>query len=310
MGFFSDLARSLYDFPGLGNEISRRSAWRVFGTFLLASVVYGVVTGFWYGGAAVDFLRIVGREFKSKLPAISIENGKLSSPVKQPYILTEQDIGDSFFQDFAQLVHDRFHLSVPMNKSAILGYLNSDGNQAAHLFCAVLDTTGTYRKQIDPATCTVSMVADADMFVVTAPERSGSQRVQQYKFAEGENRQPVHFNPDQINLDVVTNRIAGPLKGWFAVMSVVFTLFRFLLKALLVAILGLIINAAMGKGFSFGRLFALGVYALVPVVVFGIIKVVAMPYPGILLFLIYLVYGLVPVFIAEPAESAPARSAS
>ncbi len=301
MGFLTDLSRALYDFKGIAQDLSRRSLGQVFGVLLVLSVIYGSVTGIWYANALTDLLVITTEEARTQVPPFTIENGKLTSPVKQPYVVTEHTLSETFFTNLGSWLKRRFHVSVPSAKDAMLSWT---GGADSRLFCLVLDTTDTYEQVVKPEEYQVYVVADKDSIKYVGENQSGMSRSREVMYSETQRTGPLTVSPDMIRSDVVRAKVQGPIRGWLVGLSILFTFIRFAFKALFVGLFGLLLSMLAKKELSFGRTFAIAVYALVPVVICGMVKVVAMPYPGILLFLIHLVYGLVPVLMATSEERA------
>jgi hypothetical protein len=169
--------------------------------------------------------------------------------------------------------------------------------ETSRIFCFVLDTTGTYRDVVDPEEYQVYIVADEDSVKFVGEQQNGMQRSREVKFSESKQSDPTHVSPDMIKVDRVRSEVSRFIRPWMASLSALFTLMRFAFKALLVGLLGLLVSTLAGKQLSFGRTFCIAVYALVPVVICSLVKVLAMPYPGALLFLVHLVYSLVPVLV-------------
>ncbi len=300
MTFFTDLLRAIYDFKGLGRDLSRRSAGRVATTLLVLSVIYGVATGVWYTGCVSDFSRLLADEVKVQIPPVIIKEGKLYTDAKQPHVVTDQTLSPKFLSAIDQWAAQWLHTGTPGGTAA---FFRQAGKRGAKLFCFILDTTGTYRQTINPDVYTIAIVADQDSMHV-ATDRRGMRQVRELRFgdlsANSPLRVPLGLDPTHLDTSAVARRVSAAVGLWLMLGSTLLTILRFALKALLVGVCGLLLSALAGKGLSFGQTYAIATYALVPVVILALAKLIVWPYPGLVVLLAHFIYGLVPVILCPP----------
>lgn len=295
MEFLTDLWRSFYDFKGLGRELSTRSAGRVIGTLAVLSVIYGLVTGNWYASSAGELAAIVTEEAKRHLPAVVISDGTLSSGVAQPHIVTDQDLSPEFFAALDAWAARWLHVNTQGMAERLFQQWTS---RAGKLFCVILDTTGTYADQIDPDAYPVAIIIDQHHMRIGTDSQEGRQ-LREVAFSELSANAPIGvplaLDPRQLDEAMVARRVSGSLVVWVVLVSILLSFVRFAWKALVIGALVWLISAAARSGFSFGRAYTLAVYALVPVVVLALVRLMWVPYPGVLVWIAHAVYGIAPL---------------
>ncbi len=301
MNFLTDLVRAFYDLKGLGTELSRRSVGRLFAVIALLSLGSGIAAGLWYADAVTELGVILAEEAKVQAPTLTLSKSGLTTNVKQPYILTEHTLSAQLFSNLGAWLSKRFHVTVPGTEEAMLSWV---GGENSRLFCLVIDTTGNYKNEVKPEEYQFFFVADKEGIKFTGESSSGHQS-REMKYSEIKAEQPLTIDPNQIRPQIVREKAQGALRIWLSGISFLFNFVRFAISALMFGLFGLLISSMAGKGLGFGRTFAIAVYALVPVVFFEIVRLVALPYPGSILLVMYAVYALVPVLLVRP-EGTPA----
>jgi len=297
MTFVTDLVRSLYDFAGIGRELSRRRPGQVALVLVLAGGLYGGVSGNWYASGIGDLGGIVAEEVRAHMPEFAITGGVLSSPVEQPYIVTEADLTPAFYQALEDWMRRWFHADIGRQLREAIAV------ETGRVFCVVLDTTGTYRQRIDPDEYAIAMIVEQDRAVWVGERQTGVREERVVKFDELE--QPVRMTPERVQPETVQRAVYGALAPWLIGLGALAHLLRYAAKALLVGALGLALGAVLGRGLTFGRTFAMAVYALVPATVLALVSLTVSPMPGPVLLLVHVLYGVVPVILC-PKAPAPA----
>ncbi len=301
MNFLTDLVRTFYDLKGLGTELSRRSVGRLFWVIALLSLASGIAAGVWYADAVTELGIILMQEAKVQAPPLTISKSGLTTSVKQPFILTEHTLSPQLFSNLGEWLKKRFHVTVPGTKEAMLSWV---GGETSRIFCFVIDTTGNYKNEVKPEEYQFFFVADKEMIKFTGESSTGHQS-REMRYSEIKAEQPLTIDPAQIRPEIIREKAQGSLRVWMTGISFLFNFVRFAVSALFFGLIGLLISSIAGKGLTFGRTFAIAVYALVPVVFFEIVRLVALPYPGSILLVMYAVYALVPVLLVRP-EGTPA----
>ena len=304
MGFITDLLRAFYDLPGLAKELSHRSAGRVAGALILISVVYGIATGAWYAITTSELVGILAEEAKAHVPAFTITQGRLSSDVQQPYIITGKVLRPELFLSIEEWVKRRFHKDPGDLRTA---YNGLDIDKA---FVFVLDTTGTYREHIKPEEYTASAILEADRAWVTSDRDSGGRQTREIIYANSA-AQTLNFEPSKLSTAAVPEQTRRAILPGFAGASALLTLARFAFKALILGLIGWIAAKLAKKSLSFGQAYAIGVFAHAPIAAAMLLKVLVLPLPGIILLLLNIIYGVVPAFLApEETTSSPVAPVS
>ena len=309
MGFLRDLAQSLYDWKGMGQELARRSTGRIVMSLVTLGILYGIVTGQWYATAFGELAKVAAREASRRLPAVVLSNGTLSSPVPQPYIVTAEQLSPELFEETDAWFARWLHIAQPGVASAFVTNLLRQGTNP---FCLILDTTNAYQQQINPDDYAIAVVVTDQTITVSSQREGGIRQARQVPLSQVTANAPLGvplaLDPAKIDADQVAKQVRGRVWLWFVLASSLVSVLRFALKALLVGLLAWIVAQATKKAVSFGQAYAVAVYALVPVVVLAFVRLMIWPYPGFLLLLVHVVYGVVPVLYA-PARQPVAQLA-
>ncbi len=297
MQVLKDLIASL-NFKQVGGTLFNKSTGLVAGFLAILVVVYVVVISSLTCSIAGDFIKAGLEAARPYLPSFSITNGRLNMRSTEPFILTHEDFYAIMIDAMITVDQKRFG---GKNTEAIeMGSTQAVSTQG-DTFCLVMDTTGTYKEKIDPSQFAKYAIITQDAIEMVDRIKSMPGNI---KPLSEYIQQDISFSPDNIET------IEGPIKN-IANLGIIISIAlatptRFLLKALIGALLALIVCMIVKREVNFGALYKLSIYSLTPVVLLEMMDSVAsaVNIHGIIYQLIYaaLVVGAV-LAIPKPEQA-------
>jgi hypothetical protein len=274
MQMLKDIATSIYNFKKIGRELSKRPGGMVAGSFLVLTVIYVLIYGLWYSDITGDFITETLEASKPYLPSFTIQNGRLMNLSPEPYILTHEEIYQIIAQAVIEVDKKRFE---GKNAEQLMQGFEAGQINQKDTFCLVMDTTGTYKDKVNLDNYTRYAVVTAD----TAEYVDRIQNMPGKKTPLSESvKQDIRFTPDLVE------NLKGPATRITAISIVIsmfiYTPLRFLLKALIAALIVWAILSIAKKEITFGTLYKIALYSLAPVVVLAVISRFTIIFPGLI----------------------------
>jgi hypothetical protein len=285
------------NFRHIGKTLSKRPTGLVAGSFLFLVVVYVVVFGIWYSAVINDFIEVFMKISKPYLPTFNIMNGQLIMQSPEPYVITHEEVYKLVIDAIVEVDKKRFD---GKNTTGIeMATIETQKNTNQNSFCLVMDTTGGYKKKIDPANYSRYAVITKETMELVDRVRAMPGNIVPIK---DRLKQDFTFTPDNIDqLSGPINRIStlGIILG-----LIIYTPIRFLIKALIGALIAWLIVLITKREAPFEVLYKISLYALSPVVLLALIHRLWLPnIPGLILQALYLFYIIMAVLaIEKPKE--------
>ncbi len=299
MQILRDLILSL-NFNNIGKTLSKRPVGLVAGSLAILVVIYVAIIGAWYVAIGNEFIDAALEIAKPDLPSFNIINGQLTMNSPEPYIKTHEDMYRIISEAVMEV--DRKQFGGRYFQDIITG-LESGQRTKKESFCLVMDTTDSYRDQIDPADYSRYAVVTKDSMELVDRIQTMPGNIVPIK-----ERMPqaIIFTPDRVD------DLKAPIKR-FATIAIfvglmIYAPIYFLIKALIGASIAWLLLLTIKKQKPFYILYKISLYALVPFVFLIIIQRFGLPIPGLIYQVVYFAYIFMAVKAVLKAEVAPSQN--
>lgn len=296
MQALEDIIIALFNPRSIGRTLSKRPVGMIAASLSILVIIYIIVFSMWYSSVMGDFVDIVLDISKPRLPTFSIINGQLSMHIKEPYIITHEDIYEIISEAALGVDRKRFGGKGAREiEQSLQREEYRSGQQQS--FCLVMDTTGAYKERIDVQNYSKYAVITKDSMEIVDRVQSMPGDVVPIKERIKED---IRFTPD------LADRLNSPMKRFITIAIilglVIFTPIHLLLKALISAFIVWIIFLIVRREKPFAILYKVSLYALSPIVLLAVVHRLWVPIHGLIFQTIYFIYIIMAILAIPKPE--------